>query len=127
VYTHPDSPAFAHSGAVGSHHPATTYEMLALFAIFALLISIFYRGLYRYPGGTFAVAAVGYAVTRFLLTYIRLDSPDVALGLRVPQIVALLTFVVAGGLAWYWVRQGPEEREAPLPLGRIPIHRTKTS
>jgi len=127
VYTNPDSPAFAHSVAVGSHHPATTYEMLALFAIFALLISIFYRGLYRYPGGTFAVAAVGYAVTRFLLTYIRLDSPDVALGLRVPQIVALLTFVVAGGLAWYWVRQGPEEREAPLPLGRIPIHRTKTS
>jgi phosphatidylglycerol:prolipoprotein diacylglycerol transferase len=127
VYTAPDSPAFAHSVAFGPHHPATTYEMLALFAIFALLIPAFYRWLYRYPGVTFAVAAAGYAVTRFLLTDIRLDSADVGLGLRVPQIVALLDLVVAGTLAWYWVRQGPEEREAPLPPGRIPIGRTEIS
>ena len=121
VYTAVDSPAFAHSVAFGPHHPATTYEMLAIFAVFALLIPVFYRWLYRYPGVTFTAAAASYSVTRFLLTYIRLDSPDVALGLRVPQIVALLTLVVAGSLAWYWIRRGPVEREAPLPPGRIPI------
>jgi phosphatidylglycerol:prolipoprotein diacylglycerol transferase len=38
IYTHPDSPAFAHSIAVGAHHPATTYEMLGDFAIMAAAI-----------------------------------------------------------------------------------------
>ena len=127
VYTAPDSPAFVHSVAFGPHHPATTYEMLALFVLFALLIPIFYRWLYRYPGVTFTVAAAGYSVTRFLLTYIRIDSPDVGLSFPVPQIVAGLTLVIVGVLAWFWICLGPEEREAPLPPGRISISRTETS
>jgi phosphatidylglycerol:prolipoprotein diacylglycerol transferase len=125
VYTDPNSPAHAHSLAFGPHHPATTYEMFAAFAIFALLFPLFYRWLYRYPGVTFTVAAGGYAVTRFLLTYIRIDSPDVALGLRVPQVVALLTLVTVCSLACYWIRLGPEDREPPVPPGRIPVRRTE--
>ncbi len=126
VYTDPDSPAHAHSLAFGPHHPATTYEMLALFVIFALMFPLYYRWFYRFPGVSFTVVAGGYAVTRFLLTYLRLDSPEMAVGFRVPQIAALLTFVVAGSLAWYWIRQGPEERDRPPPPGRIPIRRTET-
>lgn len=124
VYTDPDSPAFAHSIAFGPHHPATTYEMLAAFAIFGLLFPLFFRWLHRYPGVTFMVAAGGYAVTRFLLTYIRLDSPDVALGLRVPQVVALLALVAVASIAGYWVSRGPVEREVDeSPPGRIPVRR----
>ncbi len=124
VYTDPDSPAFAHSIAFGPHHPATTYEMLAAFAIFGLLFPLFFRWLYRYPGVTFMVAAGGYAVTRFLLTYIRLDSPDVAIGLRTPQIVALLALVVVASFIGYWISRGPVEREAEeLPPGRVEVRR----
>lgn len=122
VYTDPDSPAFAHSIAVGAHHPATTYEMILAFLLFGALFPLFFRLLYRYPGVTFMVAASGYALIRFVLTYTRLDSDDLILGMRVPQLVAVFTWLVVVPIALYWLRQGPdEERPEPHIPGRIPI------
>ena len=112
VYTDPDSPGFVHSLIVGSHHPATTYEMLILLAVFGLMFPLYHRYLALFPGLTFVVAAAAYAVTRFLLTWTRVDSAEVALGLRVPQVVSLLVLVVAGFLAWYWLRLGRVERSS---------------
>ena len=43
IYTHKDSPAFAHSLAVGAHHPATTYELLGDLVIFSALFYFLFR------------------------------------------------------------------------------------
>ena len=121
-YTDPDSPAFAHSIAVGAHHPATTYELIVAGFIFVALFPLFFRWLYRYPGTTFVVAASAYALTRFALTYTRLDSAETLLGLRVPQLVAILAWLVVIPLGIYWYRQGPnEERPEPRIAGRVPV------
>ncbi len=128
IYTDPDSPAFAHSIAVGAHHPATTYEMILGALIFAAMFPLFFRRLYRYPGVTFMVAAAAYAVVRFSLTYTRLDSAEVILGLRVPQVVAVVTLLVVVPIAIYWLRQGPdEERPEPRVPGRIPVVQAESS
>ncbi|MDA0352395.1 MAG: prolipoprotein diacylglyceryl transferase [Chloroflexi bacterium] len=128
VYTSPDSPAFAHSIAVGAHHPATSYEMILGGLIFAALFPLFFRWLYRYPGVTFMVTAAAYALVRFMLTYLRVDSADLALGIRVPQIVSILTWLIVIPLAIYWLRQGADEdRPVPHVPGRIPIARPEPS
>ena len=125
VYTSVDSPAFAHSIAVGAHHPATTYEMILGLLVFAALFPLFFRWLYRYPGVTFMVTAASYALIRFALTYTRLDSDEVFLGLRVPQVVAVLTLLTVIPIALYWLRQGPDEdRPEPQISGRIPVVRS---
>lgn len=121
-YTHLQSPALQHSFAVGAHHPATTYEMLAMWLVFAALIPVFFRRLYRYPGVTFMVIAAAYALIRFALTYLRVDSDEVALGLRVPQVVAIVTWLVVIPIGIYWLRRGPDEdRPEPHIHGRIPV------
>ncbi len=122
IYTDPDSPAFAHSLAVGAHHPATTYELIIAAFIFLALFPLFFRWLYRYPGLTFVVGAIAYALTRFVLTYTRLDSAEVLLGLRVPQVVAVVAWLVVIPLGIYWLRQGPDEdRPEPHIPGRIAV------
>ncbi len=120
IYTHPDSPAFVHSLTVGAHHPATTYEMIGDFLILALLFVVLFRVFWHRPGLTFCVYIVGYAVMRFFLTYLRIDSSDtVLLDLKVPQLVAVLVVLGALPVIWYFAKQPPiEEPAPPLPLLR---------
>jgi len=125
VYTDPDSPAFAHSIAFGPHHPTTTYEMLIVVTLLLIVAWLFFRTLYRYPGLSFATLAIGYSITRILLTYLRLDSPEFAFGLRTPQLVGLFTIAVLLPFVVRWLRQGPADIEPPRPPGRIPIARTE--
>ena len=113
IYTDPDSPAFAHSVAVGPHHPATTYELLGGLVILGLLFVVLYRVFPRRPGLTFFVYLVSYAVMRFFLTYLRVDSSEL-LGLRVPQVVSLVVILAAIPGIWYFARQ-PEQSDAPPP------------
>ena len=123
IYTHPESPAFAHSITVGAHHPATTYELLGDLAILGLLFVVLYRVFPRRPGLTFFVYLVAYAVMRFFLTYLRVDSPEGLLGLRVPQIVSLVVLVASLPGIWYFAKQPPAP-SAPGPLlGRVPARR----
>jgi phosphatidylglycerol:prolipoprotein diacylglycerol transferase len=91
VYTHPESPAFAHSITAGPHHPATTYEMLGLVVLLGLLFAVQMRLFRGRPGLTFFTFLVLYSALRFGLTYLRVDSDEVAWGLRTPQFVAVLT------------------------------------
>jgi prolipoprotein diacylglyceryl transferase len=128
VYTDPDSPAFAHSLTVGPHHPATTYELLGDLAILGVLFWTL-LGVFRGRSGlTFFVFLVGYAVMRFFLTYLRVDSDEVA-GLRTPQLVSLLVVIAAlPGVAYYARRPreaaGPGAPPAPPPAsGRVPVRR----
>ena len=113
IYTDADSPAFAHSVAVGPHHPATTYELLGDLVILGLLFVALYRVFPRRSGLTFFVYLVGYAVMRFFLTYLRVDSSEL-LGLRVPQVVSLVVILAAIPGIWYFARR-PEQSDAPPP------------
>ena len=118
IYTDPHSPAFAHSIAIGPHHPATTYELLFAGIIFCVLFPLFFRWLWRYPGTTFVVAAALYALTRFLLTYLRLDSAEALFGFRVPQLMAVLTLLAVTPLGMYWFRRGGSGEKYDQRLSR---------
>ena len=126
VYTSVQSPAFAHSLAVGPHHPATTYELFGDLAILGLLFFVLLRVFPRRPGLTFFTYLITYAVMRFFLTYLRIDSPETLLGLRVPQLVSVLVVIASIPLVRYFWRQPPEPPppapDAPPP-GRVPIAR----
>tara|TARA_B100000029_G_scaffold449439_1_gene472648 strand:+ start:44959 stop:45792 length:834 start_codon:yes stop_codon:yes gene_type:complete len=110
LYTDPDSPAFAHSLAFGSHHPATTYEMLSLLSMFFVLLPLFLRFLNRWSGVTFSFVAIGYAVTRFFLTEIRLDSPEVFNGFVAPQIISGVIIIIVVPLMLLWVKDTDSSR-----------------
>lgn len=113
-YTHPESPAFAHSVAVGPHHPATTYEMLGDLVILGALFYVLFRVPWfrAHPGMTFFVYLISYAVMRFFVTYLRIDSAE-TLGLRVPQLVSVIVLLVAVPLAWWFATR---HRERPYDL-----------
>ena len=120
IYTDAGSPAFVHSVVVGAHHPATTYELLGDLVILGLLFVALYRVFPQRPGLTFFVYLVGYAVMRFFLTYLRVDSSEL-LGLRVPQVVSLIVVAAAIPGIWYFARrpaEPPPPAPAPPPRGR---------
>jgi phosphatidylglycerol:prolipoprotein diacylglycerol transferase len=125
-YTDPDSPAFAHSIAVGAHHPATTYEMLGDFAILALLIWLFRGPFLKRPGLTFFVFLDGYALMRFLVSKTRLDSAETFVpGVTVPELVSLIVLLASIPCVIYLLRRG-EESEPPTPPmpGRVQVRET---
>jgi phosphatidylglycerol:prolipoprotein diacylglycerol transferase len=123
IYTNQDSPAFAHSIAVGAHHPATTYELLGDLVIFGVVLYMLFRVFWHRPGLTFFVYLVSYAVMRFFLTYTRVDSSETFLfDLRVPQLVSVLVVLAAMPAIWYFAKQPPIEAPAP-PLGRLLVLR----
>lgn len=128
VYTNPSSPGFVCSALPSVNfapvHPATTYEMFALFAILGGMFWLFSHPLRRRPALTFFVFIFGYSITRFLLTDFRVDSAVVVMGLRVPQVVALVTAVGALPMLVYFLRQPPEADEPVLPPHRIPVQRS---
>ncbi len=126
IYTHPLSPAFAHSLTVGPHQPATTYEMLADLVILGVVIWLARGPLLRKPGIPFFVFLMSYSVMRFFVTYLRVDSSVTPVfDLRTPQLVSLLVFL--GSLPvviWLW-RMPAEDPDAapsqrPVP-GRVPV------
>ena len=93
VYTDEDSPAFLHSLAVGSHHPATTYELIGDFVILFLLLLLLYRIKKNFFNGFYFMSYITlYSVMRFFLTYFRVDSNFfLQTDLRIPQLVSLVT------------------------------------
>jgi phosphatidylglycerol:prolipoprotein diacylglycerol transferase len=123
VYTNPDSPAFAHSLTVGPVHPATTYEMLGDLVLLGVMFWVFLGPFRHRPGMTFFVYFIGYAVMRFFLTYLRVDSATVGgTPLRVPQVVGLIAIAAALPAVWYAWRRPPEPSEEDrLPLGRVQV------
>ena len=128
IYTHPDSPAFAHSLAVGPHHPATTYEMLGDLVILGALFFCMLGPLRRRPGLTFFVFLIGYSVMRYFVTYLRVDSAETLVpGMRVPQLTSAVIVLVAIVPILYLLRQPPVDDDAPPPApeppGRVRVRR----
>lgn len=88
IYPHPDS--FAPSPTT-AYHPAMFYEMLANFAILAILLPL--RN--RLPSGVFALAyLVAYAVSQ-VVVFIWRSEPTVLFGLRQAQVTAIAVLAIA--------------------------------
>ena len=93
-----------HSLAFGAHHPATTYEMLVLLVAFFVCVPLFLRFLKQWPGVTFSIVAMVYALTRYFLTEIRLDSPEVISSFLAPQIISVVIILIFFPMMVFWIR-----------------------
>ncbi len=119
TYSHPNSPAFAHSLQVGPHHPATTYELLGDLVIFGVLAYLFFGPFARRRGLVFLSYLVSYSGMRFFLTYSRIDSAETLGGLlRVPQLVSLVVILAAIPVLIWFLRRPPIDDGADLAEGR---------
>jgi phosphatidylglycerol:prolipoprotein diacylglycerol transferase len=97
-YTHQNDllPASLH-GVPTYAYPV--YEMVAELVLLGALW-IFREQLRNRPGLGFLVAAIGYAMIRFVLTFLR-QEPTLVWGLQEAQIIAALTGILAlGVVAW---------------------------
>ena len=107
---------YAHSGALLPDsligvptHPYPLYEIIATTALLGIMWLV--RRQVRAPGEMFLVAAIGYSVIRFSLTFFRQEAV-LFWGLQEAQVVALATGAIAIGLIAYnrWKRANePEE------------------
>ncbi|HLF77356.1 MAG TPA: prolipoprotein diacylglyceryl transferase family protein [Dehalococcoidia bacterium] len=109
MYTHPNSPAFYREAM----HPAVAYELLGDLVILGVL-ALLWR-LRPKSGVTFCLAFVLYAIMRFFVSELRLDSEEPLWGLTTPQVVSLLTIAVGVPLMAFFIRR--EEPELPPAVG----------
>ncbi|WP_414576851.1 prolipoprotein diacylglyceryl transferase [Anabaena sp. CCY 9402-a] len=92
-------------------HPTFLYESLWNLMVFALLLTLFFRGLSGKPrlrvGTLFMLYLVAYSLGRFWIEGLRTDS--LMLGpLRIAQVVSLTGITLGlAGLAWLYLRKRP--------------------
>lgn len=105
TYSHPNSTAFFREAM----HPAVAYEMIGDLVILGVL-ALLWR-LRPKSGVIFCAAFLLYAVMRFFVSYLRLDSEEPLLGLSVPQLVSLGVIAVTAPLmVFFLLRKEPERR-----------------
>lgn len=97
VYTHPNSPALGLPPA----HLAVGYELLMDLVIFGVLMRLL--GRIKPDGTLFLLYLASYSVGRFFLSFLRLDSKTVQLGMNQPQWLSL--FVVIAVLVLFFYRR----------------------
>ena len=117
TYTNPSSPGFTHSIEFGPTHASVAYEGLGDLAILGLLALLWQRG--PKSGVIFALAFLFYAVMRFFVSFLRVDSKTVVLDLTTPQVVSLGVIVVASALLLFFLkRREPEASDTPAARPR---------
>lgn len=93
-------------------HPTQLYTSLAMIGVFVFVLWLERRPR-RFDGMVMLGFLMAYSVVRFLVELIRDDTPLLFsvggfAGLRLGQILAILTFVIAGGLfVRLWFRNSP--------------------
>jgi phosphatidylglycerol---prolipoprotein diacylglyceryl transferase len=113
TYSHPNSPAFFREAM----HPAVAYEMLGDFVILGVLALIW--RLQPKSGVIFTSAFLLYAVMRFAVSFLRLDSEEPLLGLSTPQLVSIGVLIVGLPLlAFFLKREEPEYQASLSPAER---------
>lgn len=106
-----DFPPGNPAGVVGPHHDLGLYELGLFAALLAVTVALLRTP--RRPGWIVAVVAIGYAVPRFFLDFLRRAASDPRyLGLTPAQWSCLATVAAAVALfAWiYRHREPPPER-----------------
>ncbi len=89
TYTHPGSPSFG----LPPTHPAVAYELIMDLLILGILWKLL--GRVKPDGSIFLLYLVTYSVGRFFLSFLRLDSNTVLLGLNQPQWLSLIVLAIA--------------------------------
>jgi phosphatidylglycerol:prolipoprotein diacylglycerol transferase len=117
---YPDCPSFdiATGRCLVAQHPAVGYEMLADLLIVAAAFLIF-----RYiakDGVAFFAGMLAYALMRFWVSELRIDSEVVVWGLTTPQVTALIVTPFAlAGFIWTLLREpSPETARAAETVPR---------
>ncbi len=105
----PDPAVAFHSGGL--------YEVLLGTAIFALVWPLRHR--FSRPTMLLWAVVALYAAGRFVESFFRLDSPELALGLSGPQLTSVLLLLVAG-LGALWARRRYRTREGEPREGAAP-------
>lgn len=103
TYSHPNSPAFF----LEAMHPAVAYEALGDLAILGILAWMW--RLRPKSGVIFVSGFLLYAVMRFFVSFLRLDSDEPLLGLTTPQVVSLLVVIVGIPLLLFFLRRDEPE------------------
>lgn len=96
-YTHVNSPAFFRE----PHHPAVAYEMIGDFVIIGIL-AIMWR-LNPKSGVLFVSGFLMYAVMRFFVSFLRLDSEYPIWGLNTPQVISVIIMILGVPLLLYFL------------------------
>jgi phosphatidylglycerol:prolipoprotein diacylglycerol transferase len=92
-YTSPNT--FARKIGV-AYQPAGAYELLVALALFGLVMLVLSR---RPPDGTAVIVYVaGYAISQFLLFFVRATEPVVMFGLKQAQVTSLVVLLVVAPL-----------------------------
>ncbi|MFC1962858.1 prolipoprotein diacylglyceryl transferase [Chloroflexota bacterium] len=89
LYTHHGSPSFG----LPPTHPAVAYELLMDLLIFGVLWKLL--GRIRPSGSVFLLYLTTYSIGRFFLSFLRLDTNTVLLGLNQVHWISLLVLAVA--------------------------------
>ncbi|MDZ7734246.1 MAG: prolipoprotein diacylglyceryl transferase [Acidimicrobiia bacterium] len=107
---------------VGTFHPTFLYESLWNLALVAFLLWLDSKRVLR-PGRLFVLYVGGYALGRFWVEGLRIDTANEILGLRVNEVVSLAVLIgVVAFLAVAGLRRRPTDDDAPyttdLRVGR---------
>jgi phosphatidylglycerol:prolipoprotein diacylglycerol transferase len=104
-YSNVNSPGFFRDPS----HPAVAYEMIGDLVILGI-IALMWKYLRPKSGVIFCTAFLTYAVMRFFVSFLRLDSHEPAFGLTTPQLVSAVVIIAGVPLLAYFLR-----REEPSP------------
>jgi phosphatidylglycerol:prolipoprotein diacylglycerol transferase len=88
TYTHPGSPSFG----LPPSHPAVAYELIMDLLILGLLWKLL--GRVKPDGSIFLLYLATYSFGRFFLSFLRLDSNTVLLGLNQPQWLSIIVLAI---------------------------------
>ncbi len=120
TYSHPNSPGFEHSIVNGPTHPAVAYELIGDLVILGILA--FLWRLNPKSGVIFCSAFILYAIMRFFVSFLRLDSEEPLLGLTMPQVVSVVVVAVGVPLLAFFLRRPRQENAAMTPQDRARLN-----
>lgn len=104
-YSHVNSPAFFREPS----HPAVAYEMIGDLVILGIL-ALMWRARPK-SGVLFTSAFLMYAVMRFFVSFLRIDSEEPFLGLSTPQVVSVGVIILGLPLLAYFLRRKEPVRD----------------
>jgi phosphatidylglycerol:prolipoprotein diacylglycerol transferase len=113
TYSHPDSPGFFRA----PQHPAVAYELIGDLVIMGILYLVWRTR--PKAGVIFCLGFLLYAIMRFFVSLLRVDSKEPLLGLSTPELVSIAVIVVTIPLMIFFMRRPePEVRRMPSAAER---------
>jgi phosphatidylglycerol:prolipoprotein diacylglycerol transferase len=114
IYANPNS--FAPSHTI-PYQPAAIYELICDLVLIGILFAL--RNRLKTPGLLAVVYYLGYAISQFLVFFLRDSEPIVAFGLKQAQLTSAVVFVLALGLAVWRLRAEPTVEAEALPPAAV--------